>query len=45
MKIPKAQKKYSQVVSLFALLVSWSVKAARKTLMKLTPGVKFINVL
>jgi len=38
-QIPRAQKN-SQVVSLFALLGSAPVKAARRrTLMKLTPGV------
>jgi len=36
-QIPKAQK-YSQVVNFFALSGSWGVKAAHKTMMKLTPG-------
>jgi len=37
-QIPKAQKKYSHVVSLFALLGSAHVKSACRTLMKLTPA-------
>jgi len=36
-QIPKAQK-YSQAISLFALLGSGSVKAVRKMLVKSTPG-------
>jgi len=43
-QIPKAQKD-SQVISFFVLLGSLSAKAARKTLVKSTPGVNFINVL
>jgi len=39
-QIPKAQKD-SQVVSLFALSGSVRAKAARGTLMKLTPGADF----
>jgi len=42
-KIPKAQKLSHQW--LFALLGSARVKALSKILMKLTPGVNFINVL
>jgi len=38
-------KKYSQAVSLFALLRSGIVKAASKMLSKSTPGVNFTNVL
>ncbi len=37
---PKSAKKDTQVVNFFALLGSVPVKAARKTLMKLTPGVR-----
>jgi len=39
-QIAKAQKKYSQVVSLFALLGSASVTALRKTLVKSTLDLK-----
>jgi len=42
---PKSAKKYSQAVSLFALLGSMLLKAACKMLMKLTPRLNFINVL
>jgi hypothetical protein len=35
---PKSAKKYSQAVSLFALLGSACIKAARKSMVKLTPG-------
>jgi len=39
------RKKDSQVVNLFTLLRSTSIKAARIMLVKLTPGVNFINIL
>jgi len=38
MQIPKAQKKTDSLTLFFALLGSARVKAARKTLVKLTPG-------
>jgi len=40
----KVQKKYSQAISLFALLGSVWVKASSKMLVKLTPGRLFQNV-
>jgi hypothetical protein len=44
MKIPKALMTNDLTV-IYALLGSTHVKASRKMLMKLTPGVSFINVL
>ncbi len=44
-QIPKAQKKYSPSVSFFALLGSAHAKAGCRMLIKLTPGVNFINML
>ncbi len=41
---PKSAKKYSHVVSLFAILWSVWVKDALKMIVKLIPGVNFINV-
>jgi len=43
-QIPKAQKRHSQVVSLFALSGSAHIKAACRMLIKLTPVVDFINI-
>jgi hypothetical protein len=42
---PKSATKDSQAVNFFVLLGSAHIKAARGTLMKLTPGLNFINVL
>ena len=42
---PKCAKKTDNLTVFFALLGSTCAKAARKTLMKSTPGVNFINVL
>jgi len=44
-KDPKSIKRQSSHQYLFTLLVSAQVKALRKTLMKLTPEVIFINIL
>ncbi len=44
-QIPNEQKKTSSWLYCLALKGPTSVKAARKMLMKLTPGVNFINVL
>ncbi len=44
-KIPKVKKIQSSCQSFFALLGSMSVKAVRKTLVKLTPGINFIKIL
>jgi len=44
-QIPKAQKKTDKLPVFFTLLGSGQVIAALRTLMKLTPGVNFINVL
>ncbi len=43
MKIPKVQKD-SQAFGVFAILESASVKAAPKTLMKLTPGLLRVSL-
>ena len=40
---PKSEKKQLNVTVFFALLGSAGVKAARRTLVKLTPGVVFQN--
>ncbi len=39
------RKKDSEVVNLFTLSGTTCVKAVRRTLMKLSPGVNFINIL
>ncbi len=43
-KDPKSEKRQSSYQCLFLLLGSASAKAARKTLMRLTPVLNFINV-
>jgi len=43
--IPKAQKDTDDMTVFFRHLGSGCVKAACKTLMKLTPSVNFINIL
>jgi len=45
MQIPKAEKDTDDLTVFFALLGSMSVKAALKTLVKLTPVVNFIYIL
>jgi hypothetical protein len=44
-QIPKAQKKLLNLTVFIALLGSVRVKAARRTLVKLTPGINFTNIL
>ncbi len=43
--VPKSVRNQSSCLYLFTLLGSTGAKAARGTLMKLTPGVNFINIL
>jgi hypothetical protein len=42
---PERAKKDSQVINFFAFLGSAHIKAAHGTMMKLTPGVNFYNIL
>jgi hypothetical protein len=42
---PKCEKKYSQAIGLFCTLGTVRIKAAQKMLVKLIPGVNFINIL
>ncbi len=44
LKIPKVYKDTDDLTVFFMLLRSTSIKAARKMLVKLTPGLNFINV-
>jgi hypothetical protein len=45
MRGAQKRKRNSEVVNLFTLLGTMCVKAVRKTLMKLSPSVNFINIL